>query len=95
MKTTKLISIVLAAGLAGAALAQIGLSPLLGYVPGTQLFAIAAAAGLAFLALADVSRQIDPLRPQSRIARPALDALTPAWHASAPAPAQETRRRAA
>jgi hypothetical protein len=95
MKTTKLISLFLAAGLAGAAFARIGLSPALASIPGMQLFALAAGAGLLLLALSDVTRRIDPLRPRAAIARPTLGTLTAAWQVPAPSAAPAKQNRAA
>ncbi|HVU17025.1 MAG TPA: hypothetical protein VHD32_08865 [Candidatus Didemnitutus sp.] len=96
MKTTKTLLTFIAAGLAGAAFAKLGLSSTLAYVPGTLFFAVAAGAALVGFALGDLSRKIEPLRPCARLARPnLLPAHAPSWRVAAPAREVSRERTAA
>jgi hypothetical protein len=90
MKTTKLLSITFAAGLAGVALAELGNVSLLAALPGDKLFALGASVALIGFAVYDYSRRHLPLRPKTAaMARPSLPS---SWRV-APAPGGAAVRR--
>lgn len=81
MKTSKLLFVSLAAGLAGVALAELGNAQILLALPGVKLFAIGISVALLGFAAYDYSRRQLPLRPRTgNVVRPALPAT---WRAAA------------
>jgi hypothetical protein len=88
MKTTKLFSTILAAGLAGVALVKFGNSSLLASLPGDKLFAIGASLALVGFAAYDYSRRIKTLAVKSN---PSLRPPLPSTNAPA-SPAYQVRR---
>jgi hypothetical protein len=75
MKTSKLLSVSLAAGLAGVVLAKLASISALAALPGANLFAVGAGFAVAGLAAYDYSRRHQPLQPRvPTLARPSLPA---------------------
>jgi hypothetical protein len=92
MKTTKYLSVILAAGLAGVALVKFGNASILASLPGDKLFAFAASVALITFATYDYSRRHQPLRVKARVLRPSVPPVPASWCVE-PAPADSASRR--
>jgi hypothetical protein len=78
MKTSNLLSVSLAAGLAGVVLAKLASVSALAALPGANLFALGAGLAVVGLATYDYTRRHQPLRPKlPSLARPSLSASGP------------------
>jgi hypothetical protein len=68
----KSLSLILAAGVAGAALFFLAQAQFTAALPAASLLALAAALAVTGMAAADYSRRLEPLTPRARVLRPAL-----------------------
>ena len=72
MKTTKLLSATIAAGLAGVALVKFGSASFLAGLPGDKLFLVAVGLAVTAFAAYDYSRRHEPLRVKATLTRPTM-----------------------
>jgi hypothetical protein len=72
MKSSKTLSIILAAGLAGVALVALSNASFLASIPADLLLATATAGAIVGLAVADYSRAHQPLKPLASVVRPSF-----------------------